>query len=327
MAKDTTSAPTALAFSHATFARLTPNAYLQAHLQNAATVRPNGRKPDQYRELAINTGSLANSNGSAVVRLGDTAVVCGVRGEILLTSSIPNPPANDVADEDLVQHLGLLVPNLELSTGCSSAHLPGNPPSGLAQSLSWRLHTLLKTTSLISIGDLRIQHHAPALENDADDEPEAVTKAYWTLYIDILCMSLDGNCFDAAWIALLAALRDTKLPKAAWDPDRELILCSPQPEDASPLHLQSLPVALTFAAFTTASPLKDPSLAQSWTLTDPDTFEEEACTESLTIAVNQDSIARMEKSGGPVLGPSQVRHCVALAIQRRKDVVRLLTSK
>ncbi|QIX01154.1 hypothetical protein AMS68_006671 [Peltaster fructicola] len=323
--EDNATPPTTLAFSHATFAKLTPKAYLQAHLQNADTVRPNNRKPGQFRDVAINTGSLANSNGSAVVRLGDTAVVCGVRAEILATSDMPMPP-NNIADDDLVQHLGLLVPNLELSTGCSPAHLPGNPPSGLAQSLTWRLRALLNTTGLVAIDELRIQYEQPALEDD-DDGPKLVTKAYWTLYLDILCMSLDGSCFDAAWIALLAALQGTKLPKAAWDPDRETILCSPRAEEALPLRLSSLPVASTFAAFTTASPLRDPALAENWTLADPDAFEEDACSEFVTITTGEVDIARIEKSGGSVLSTTQVRHCISSAVQRRKDVVSLLARK
>ncbi|KAK4987007.1 hypothetical protein LTR28_001918, partial [Elasticomyces elasticus] len=63
----------------------------------------------------------------------------------------------------------------------------------------------------------------PATEDDVPDEPpQLVSKAYWTLYIDLLFISLDGNPFDVAWAAVLAALKDTRLPRAWWDPDREV---------------------------------------------------------------------------------------------------------
>ncbi|KAA6413949.1 MAG: exoribonuclease family [Lasallia pustulata] len=155
----------------------------------------------------------------AVVRVGDTAVVCGVRAEILLASSIPQPPPPSVtpAEEEAAEELaalGLLVPNLTLSTGCSPAHLPGSPPSPLAQSLTQRILTLLHTSRLVSLSDLMISHQPPADAADAEPPPAPEIKAYWTLYIDVLFISLDGNAFDAAWGAVLAALGDTRLPGA-----------------------------------------------------------------------------------------------------------------
>lgn len=245
-----------------------------------------------------------------------------------MASDIPLPPRDaTAATNDLIQSLGLLVPNLELSTGCSPAHLPGNPPSGLAQSLSWRLSSLLHTTQLVDIGDLCIQYTRPAVEDDADDTPKTVTKAYWTLYLDILCISLDGNCFDAAWIALMAALADTKLPKATWDADREMVVCSPYNADAEQLHLLSSAMPATFAMFTTVSPLRDNRSAEHWVLADPDTFEEEACSETITITIDDASLVRIEKSGGTAVEHGQLRRCVSLAAERRSKLLHLLAGR
>ena len=110
-----TAAPPGLAFSQETFAKLTPGPFLQAHLKQPEPIRPNGRSLDEFRTPTINTGSLSHCNGSAVVRLGDTAVVCGVRAELLLASDIPHPPSEDTSDADSIERLGLLVPNVELS--------------------------------------------------------------------------------------------------------------------------------------------------------------------------------------------------------------------
>ncbi|KAK0309653.1 hypothetical protein LTR82_015005 [Friedmanniomyces endolithicus] len=193
-----TAKPPGLAFSRETFAKLTPAPFLQAHLQQPEPIRPNGRSLDAFRTPTIHTGSLSHSNGSAVVRLGDTAVVCGVRAEILLASDIPHPPSEDTSEDDLVERLGLLVPNVELSTGCSPDHLPGNPPSTSAQALSYRVLSLMHTSNLIRPGDLSIQYMEPASDDDLPDEgPKTVTKAFWTLYIDVMCIALDGNPFDA----------------------------------------------------------------------------------------------------------------------------------
>lgn len=326
--------PSALSFPAATFAKLSPAPYLTAHLNpsssSASPTRPSGRSPAEFRKPTINTGSLTHAYGSAVVRVGDTAVVCGIRPEILKTSDIPHPyrsidgnePRDQVAkDSQELEELGLLVPNLELSTGCSPAHLPGNAPGTLAQSLTQRILSLLHLSGLVNGDDLRIRYQPPPTDDDVPDAPPSlVTKAYWTLYIDILFISLDGNPFDAAWAAVLAALNDTKLPKAWWDADREMVLCSDQTSDAKSLSLRTLPIASTFAIFSTASPQKKKEDAASWVLADPDAFEQSLCDETVTIVTDADKkILRIEKNGGGLVGREETRTVVERAQQRWAD--------
>ncbi|GAB7360050.1 hypothetical protein MBLNU230_g7572t1 [Neophaeotheca triangularis] len=313
-----------LTFPPSTFAKLTPGPYLRAHLEQQPSTRPSGRSSENFRQPTVNTGSLTHSNGSAVVRVGDTAVVCGVRAEILLAEDVPNPPKQESEDDNVVEELGLLVPNVELSTGCSPAHLPGNPPSTLAQALSYRLNSLLHTARLVNIEDLQISYKAPRTDDDGqDEEPETVIKGYWTLYLDILCMSLDGNAFDAAWGAVMAALQNTQLPRAWWDADREAIICSPTPSKAHRLNLACMPVASTFAVFSTATPLKQRSESQSWLLADPDGFEEDVCRETLTVVLaparekgQPGRVLGIEKAGGGVIGKGIMKRCVELAESR-----------
>lgn len=323
MAKGSTTAGAApgLSFPRETFAKLTPKPFLLAHLKRQDTVRPNGRSPKEARKQTVNTGSLTHSNGSAVVRSGDTAVVCGVRAEVLLASDIPHPPGEDADENSLTEELGLLVPNVELSTGCSPAHLPGNPPGTLAQSLSHRVMALLYSTDMIDPSALRIQYTEPTTDEDLPDEgPKTVTKAYWALYIDVLCIALDGNPFDTIWTAILASLRNTLLPAASWDPDREMILCSPRTEDGARLTLNVLPMPSTFAVFSTASPLKDKSQAEHWVLADPDGFEEDVCNEILTIVSTHElgstSLVRLEKKSGSVVGTRLMSECLRVAEQK-----------
>ncbi|GAB7348056.1 hypothetical protein MBLNU459_g6091t1 [Dothideomycetes sp. NU459] len=323
----------ALSFPPATFAKLSPGPYLLAHLKptssSASPTRPSGRDPSEYRTPTINTGSLTHANGSAVVRVGDTAVVCGVRAEILRASDIPHPFRSSTSSEDdgarEIEELGLLVPNLELSTGCSPAHLPGNAPGTLAQSLTQRLLSLLHISKLVDGKDLRIQYEPPLTDDDVPDEPQqVVTKAYWALYIDILCISLDGNPFDAAWAAVVAALKNTKLPRAWWDADNEMVLCSEKASEATSLHLRALPVASTFAVFSTASPQKRKEEAENWVLADPDAFEEELCNEVVTVVTTAKTgssgrIIRIEKNGGGCVGKDAMREIVAGAEARWSD--------
>nr|OQO20824.1 hypothetical protein B0A51_14820 [Rachicladosporium sp. CCFEE 5018] len=324
MAADPSPASTSLSFPRSTFAKLTPSPFLHAHLKQSPPIRPSGRTLTQFREPQITTGSLTYSHGSAVVRLGDTTVVCSVQGEILKASDIPSPPGESADNEDLLETLGLLVPNVELSTGCSSAHLPGNPPSTLAQSLSWRVRTLLYGSEVVNPEDLQIMFTAPKIDEE-NDAPVPEVKAYWTLYLDIMFISLDGNPFDAAWLAVMAALRTTTLPKASWDADSEAVVCSPALDDYSRLTLQATPVTATFAVFSTATSLKQRSEAESWVIADPDTSEEDVCREAVTvIADGSNEVLGIEKAGGRVVGKKSVQECVELTLGRWKEVNAML---
>lgn len=319
-----------LSFPRETFQKLTPGPFLHAHLKQPSPIRPNGRLPEQQRTPTVNAGSLTHSNGSAVVRCGDTAIVCGIRAEILLASDLPHPPSEDLDDDDLIENLGLLVPNVELSTGCSPAHLPGNPPGTLAQSLTYRILALLHSSNIIDPSDLKITHLEAQTDEDLPDVgPRQVKKAYWTLYIDILAIALDGNAFDTAWMAVMAAFRDTILPKAYWDQDREMVLCSPRLAEAARLKLRDIPVASTFSIFSTASPLKRKDQAESWILADPDALEEENSKEALTVVLVSKHSAggnmlRVEKSGGAVLDKVFTATCVRLAEARCRELSTML---
>lgn len=354
MAAATTAAPL-LSFPRDIFAALSPSPFLLAHLspQTPSTppIRPNGRTPSEFRRPTINTGSLTHCSGSAVVRLGDTAVVCGVRGEILLASDIPNPPSappqptptevDNIDDEDdsaELSHLSLLVPNIELATGSTPAHLPGSPPSSLAQTLTARLRALLLSTRLVRARDLRILYRPPPTADEADmpDVPPKVeVKAYWTLYIDTMFISLDGNAFDAAWAAVMSALRDTKLPRAWWDEDVEGVLCSDVPSEARALELRGLPMAASFAVFAPNRGLGESAdqgdERKAWVLSDPDAFEEVLCPEVVTVTVDcsegKRRMRRIEKSGGGTVGRELMRGVVQRAEERWKDWLEVLSTK
>jgi exosome complex component RRP43 len=62
------------------FQRLHPKAYLERFL--AERVRPDGREVEEWRDLIVHVGSISTADGSAVVRLGETTIVCGVKAEI-----------------------------------------------------------------------------------------------------------------------------------------------------------------------------------------------------------------------------------------------------
>ncbi|KAI0476231.1 ribosomal protein S5 domain 2-type protein [Xylariaceae sp. FL0804] len=388
-----TTAPGSLTLPSAVFAKLSPHPFLLANLEPPAgspapAARPNGRRPREARPPQVNTSSLAHAHGSAVVRVGDTTVICGVRGETLLAADIPNyrhpdnptvVSSSDADDDDAANGGGegggdgagaaelrdydLLVPNIELATGCAPTFLPGVPPTALAQTLSTRVYSLLHGARLLDGRDLRIYSDAAAdaaadaspaaAEDDDDDEgyqhqhhqpqqQQREIKAYWVLFIDVLFISFDGNAFDAAWAAVVAALRDTRLPRARWDADREAVLCARR-EPARPLPTRGLPVACTAAVFTArekkqqlqlgrrpgggergeGGELGEENQGRFWVLVDPDRFEEGLCDETLTMVVDcsegETRVLGLSKSGGTVAGPAIMQKFGEVAEARWKE--------
>ncbi|KAL8790674.1 MAG: hypothetical protein Q9213_000522 [Squamulea squamosa] len=388
MAKQATASPQPLSFPPSHFAKLAPRSYLHAHLSSPNGRRPSGRLPRESRKPQINSGSLTHCHGSAVVRAGDTAVVCGIRAETLNASDVvdykPSTKVeeleqrygngvsrlSDIADrrrrrqarnedaEEMAQ-LNLLVPNVELSTGCSPSYLPGSAPSTEAQSLSHRILTLLHTSQLLSMDDLRIWYRSPSTkptkpteppldaptseptsmslgvpnepvpsEDDSGDQQPEI-KAFYTLHITLLVLSLSGPPFSILWTALLAALRNTRLPKVWWDADRQSVVGSSLLSDSRPLNLNGLPIATSFGVFNSkkngaelVSQVAEGTGKRRWILCDVDGFEESCCEEEVTIVVRQREdgqgmeVVKIEKCGGGVIGRKEMREVVVLAEER-----------
>lgn len=320
--------PPALTFPRPIFAAVSPHPFLQAHLSaDKSAIRANGRAAHEFRSPGVNTGSLTHCNGSAVVRLGNTSVVCGVRAEILREEDTPGTSApaavnaagdiddDDNDNDDEIESLRLLVPNIELSTGSTPTHIPGNAPSTAQQSLITRIRTLLHSTRLLRARDLRITYTPLTNPDDADAAPETEVKGYWVLYLDIFFLSLDGCAFDAAWLSILSALNHTRLPRAYFDDEYEGILCSDAPAEALSLNLRGLPVPSSFAVFEGRGE-GEGEKGGEWVLSDPDAFEESVCRESVTITVDRGTICRVEKSGGGVVGRETMKMLVQRAVER-----------
>ena len=244
---------------------------------------------------------------------------------------------NEKVDTAEMAALGLLVPNIELATGCSPAHLPGGPPSALAQVLTQRLLTLLHASQILGMEGLRIWHRPPPSgdpgpQEEGVDTATPVVKAFWTLHISLVFISLDAGALDTAWLALVAALRDTKLPRAWYDADAERILCSPDPAEGYALVVRrDVPVALTFGVFEYEERDDIGGLGgggrgnRKVVLSDPDAFEEALCAESLTVVVGEGGrVVRFEKGGGGAVGVGDVRGCVELAGKRREECLQIL---
>jgi len=339
-AQSTTISPT-------TMPLISPPALLQAYLSQSPPHRPSNRAPTETRPIHLNVGSLTHCNGSSLVKVGESTIVCGIRAELLPVSEIPHYRASDNARQgrtrtattieedddddsdntyDPIPLNNLLVPNLELNTN-SHPSFPANiAPSTTAQSLSQRLLSLLHSSSVVRASDLSIRHSSEQSAStalDPDDEayiePERdVLKAYWTLYIDCVALSYGGEAgmFDAALMAIVAALRDVRLPRARWDEDRKAVLCDANFANARRLRLRGLPCPLGFGVFVPDPRLRVGAEGQgrvngavqgksegaATVLNDIDSFEDDVCEEKGNVVVDcsnsKNKILKIEKVGG-----------------------------
>lgn len=146
-------------------------------------IRSSGRGLMDYRPIEIVPGYVRNADGSALVRLGNTVVVAGVKLEV-------GSPYPDTPNE------GALVVNAEFMPTASPTFEPG-PPDESAIELARIIDRSLRELKVIDMGKLAI---IPG-------------KRVWVVYVDIYVLDHDGNLVDAASIATLAALLNTSLPK------------------------------------------------------------------------------------------------------------------
>lgn len=174
---------------------------------------------------------------------------------------------------------------------------------------------LIDTAALVPATTLRIR-----------DDDGGETKAYWVLYIDIVCISLDGNVLDAAWAALVVALRSARLPSAAWDADKEMVVCDPDPAKHRALELREPVFVASFCVFGNDGEQEEDGARRRWVLSDPDEFEESVCVERVLVCVGAGGeIKGIEKSGGLTDVVDVLPVCIGRARERYETWVKMLS--
>ncbi|XP_054263622.1 exosome complex component RRP43-like [Macrosteles quadrilineatus] len=190
-------------------------------------IRPDGRGLLEFRPVTINVGTIGTAEGSAIVKIGNTTVVCGIKAE-LFTPKAEEPDR------------GQIVANVELPALCSSQLKPG-PPSDDAQVCSGFMDRLLTSSQVVDTRQLCI----------------CPDKLAWVLYCDFVCLNHDGAVIDACVLTLVAALKTVTLPEVEYNPETQAI--SVNDSVRKPLQVDTFPVATTFAIFDSHQILADPN--------------------------------------------------------------------
>jgi exosome complex component RRP42 len=174
--------------------------------------RLDSRGFEDYREIKIETDIIKKAEGSALVTLGDTKVLVGVKADI----GAPFPDTPDRA---------VLTVNAEFTAGASPLFEPGPPDEGAIE--------------LARVVDRGIR------ESESVDLEKLCLipgKKVWVIFVDVYVLDHGGNLFDASELGAMASLIVTKIPMAIVEED-EIKL----EKERQPLPLKTTSVSVTFA--------------------------------------------------------------------------------
>jgi exosome complex component RRP42 len=235
-------------------------------------IRYDGRKPLDYRDVHVEYGVTHSAEGSAIVRIGGTEVMAGVKISI-------EKPYPDTPDK------GNLMVNAELRP-MASPKFESGPPQDQGIELARVIDRGIRESEAINVHDLVIK------------KGELV----WSVAIDIVAFNDEGNLFDAAGLAALAALKDAKMPgktefnKADYDNRTE-----------EKLPLKHSPVPIT--VFKMGNTI----------FVDPISEEEDVYDARLTVACREDStLCALQKGGDGALTIEEIDEMVGIALEKSK---------
>ncbi len=148
----------------------------------AKNMRFDGRKLDEYRKIEVQLGVSSTAEGSAIVKIGETEVIAGVK--MLIEKPYPDTPDQ-----------GSLMVGVEMLPMSNPAFESG-PPSRDSIELARVVDRGVRESKAVDFKQLMIEHGAKV----------------WIVSIDVVTINDAGNLFDASALATIAAIMDTKYP-------------------------------------------------------------------------------------------------------------------
>ena len=225
--------------------------------------RADGRTFDEYRKIVIEPGIISKAEGSARVKIGNTQVIAGIKMDI-------GDPYPDTPEEGVMSTAAELIP-------LASPDFEAGPPKENAIELARVVDRGIRESKIIDVEKLCI----------------VPREKVWIIFIDIHILDYDGNLFDAASLASLAALMTTKVPIEKLKPMIEKLqekiplikqYLDDHPKDF-PLPLTEPPISCTAAKY------------NSVVVMDPSLDEEETAEARLTVATDKKGDIRAMQKG------------------------------
>lgn len=237
--------------------------------------RVDGRKLKDFRDIVIEKNVIEKAEGSASVKIGETHVIAGVKMGI-------GEPFADSPNE------GILMVNTEF-TPLASPDFESGPPGENAVELARVVDRGIRESKCIELDKLCIT------------EGEKV----WIIFVDIHIINHQGNLLDAAALASLTALLNTKIPKME---DGKIVRIADRD-----LPVSHKPITVTVG-----------KIGNSFIL-DPSIQEENVIEAKLTAGIREDGkICALQKQGSGGLSIEEIEKMVDLAIEKSEELRKLV---
>ena len=236
--------------------------------------RLDGRKFDEFREIKIEKDYVGDkADGSAFVQVGDTKVLVGI------STDVGEPYADSPAT-------GVMTVGAELRP-IASPHFETGPPNPTSIELARVVDRGIRESGSIATDKLSLEDGK-----------------VWIVFIDIHMLDNSGNMMDAAGIAAITALLNTRLPKYE---DGRII----RGEYAGKLPMTCSPIPITTAKI------------GDKLLIDPTEDEEYAMDSRLTVGTT-DTINSMQKGGIGSLTEDEIMQAVDLSFKKGADIRKMI---
>ncbi|OII74423.1 3 exoribonuclease family protein [Cryptosporidium andersoni] len=163
---------------------LCPNEYLKRFIEQG--IRPDGRTSEISRNICIQKNTIPNYDCSVSIKAGSSSYMAGSTNKIAINES----------DSDIQRRI---IVNIDFPKVC-----------GVTVSTNQSIY--IANTIMECLNDTRILNKG-LLSSKVNDKD-----IFWVIYIDIVCLSYDGNALDYCFLAAVASLIDTNIPKnIEWD--------------------------------------------------------------------------------------------------------------
>jgi len=234
--------------------------------------RADGRKFDEFRNIEIEVNVISKAEGSAKVKIGNTQVLAGIKMDI-------GEPYPDTPDSGVMITAAELIP-------LASPDFESGPPRENAIELARVVDRGIRESEVIEVDKLCV---VPG-------------EKVWLVFIDIHVLDYDGNLFDAASLAALAALLTTKVPAERFELGADY-----------PLPLKEPPISCTSVKYNGVV-VMDPSL------------DEEAIAEArLTIATDKNGdIRAMQKGLNGSFNLDEIKKIIKTSLDNGRKIQELL---
>ncbi len=232
------------------------------------------RAPLDFRPLTITVGPVEKANGSAEVYLGKTKVLAGIKVET-------GTPFPDTPDQ------GVLTVNSEF-VPLASPTFEAGPPDENSIEVARVVDRGIRESKAIDLTKLCIERG----------------KKVFLVFVDVYVLDHDGNLLDAAALAALSALVNSKM--------RAFDVKNGEPvykDELIPLPVLNYPVSVTSVKI-------DGSI-----VVDPCLEEEQVMSCRLTVTSDKNgNVCAMQKGGLGVLTPDEIKQVVSTSISKARDI-------